>query len=197
MKRNTGFSKHAEELVYRAVKDGMFEIDVEGRIWRLARQQTSSRGEPTKLVPCERRRGETHIVGKAKPGQPREANYYMHARVMYDRILYSAQAHRLVWYHFFGHIPGQLTVNHIDGQKNNNHPDNLELATQGEQRQHALKVLGWKPGQVMIAQNSKLNLKKVKVIRTSPKSSAQLAALFGVTSHTINHIRRHASWKHV
>jgi hypothetical protein len=52
-----------------------------------------------------------------------------------------ALAHRLVWRHFEGPIPGDLTVNHKNGVWTDNRPSNLELATYTEQAQHARNVL--------------------------------------------------------
>lgn len=61
-------------------------------------------------------------------------------RNTYQRITYQGkgiQAHRLVWIAFNGPIPYKIQINHKDGKKYNNHPDNLELATNKENTQHA------------------------------------------------------------
>lgn len=49
----------------------------------------------------------------------------------------SEYVHRLVMEALTGvPIPAGLTINHLDGNKQNNHPSNLELATQSQQRVH-------------------------------------------------------------
>lgn len=48
-------------------------------------------------------------------------------------------AHHIVAEHFLGPRPKDLTVNHIDGKKLNNHPDNLEYITRAENIKHAIE----------------------------------------------------------
>lgn len=61
----------------------------------------------------------------------------------YERVAVNGvdvAAHRVVWEAVHGPIPNGLTVNHKDGRKTNNRPDNLELATQSEQNRHAYAI---------------------------------------------------------
>lgn len=51
-------------------------------------------------------------------------------------------AHRLVYYHFNGEIPDGLVINHKNGDKQDNHPCNLEAVTQGANNLHRIHVLG-------------------------------------------------------
>ena len=51
------------------------------------------------------------------------------------------QVHRLVATQFIPNPQNKETVNHKDGNKRNNHIENLEWATKKEQSQHASKVL--------------------------------------------------------
>lgn len=187
--------KRPEEFVYKAVEDGLFEIDDCGRIWRVARQQTSRWGYGTALVPVKRQRGEGNKRGR-----------YLQVRVMYNGVLGIASVHRLIWFHLHGRIPAHLTVNHKDGNKKNNHPDNLELATHVEQMQHALKVCGWKPfkngryergfrGEQHVL--SKLTDAQVRMIRRSQKTGCQLAKELCVSPATISRVRNNTSWSHV
>lgn len=49
--------------------------------------------------------------------------------------------HRVVWLALYGKIPGNLEVNHKDGtRKDWNHPSNLELLTQSENANHAIRT---------------------------------------------------------
>ncbi len=64
---------------------------------------------------------------------------------MLDGKRHHALAHRLVYRHFKGPIPAGLTVNHLNGMRGDNRPENLELATASEQKLHAIRVLGCRP----------------------------------------------------
>jgi hypothetical protein len=48
----------------------------------------------------------------------------------------------MVYTYFKGKIPEGLTINHIDGNRTNNKPENLELATYKYQIEHATYILG-------------------------------------------------------
>lgn len=119
-----------EMEAYRAVQMGELEIDLEGRIWRVAARRWDRWHKATRTIRCERRRAE------------KSAGKYLQVRVMFGKQRIHALAHRMVWLHFNGPIPPGLTVNHEDGDTTNNRPDNLTLATYAEQQIHSLHVLG-------------------------------------------------------
>lgn len=48
----------------------------------------------------------------------------------------------MVYTYFKGEIPKGLTINHIDGNRSNNKPENLEIATYKYQIEHATYILG-------------------------------------------------------
>ena len=58
-------------------------------------------------------------------------------RAMRDGRRICGLAHRLVWQHVHGDIPAGLTVKHKNGLKDDNRPENLELATISEQAKHS------------------------------------------------------------
>lgn len=186
--------KRAEEFVYRAVLDGWLEIDSEGCVWRIGRQQSSRWGGATIIFPCKRKRAES-----------KTGNAYLQVRVMFEGIRGIASAHRLVWFHFKGRIPTHLTINHKDGCKLNNHPDNLELATTSEQMQHAIRVLGHVPFRDVERKGllgerngaAKLTAKEVVGIRRSKKKGAELARQYKVGTATISRVRNGQLWGRV
>ena len=132
MEGRMGIPKNAEDFAYRAVEMGELTIDSEGRIWRLAARRANRWGSGTVSIPCAPRRAEGGAT-------------YLTVRVMIEGKRVTALAHRLVWRHFRGPIPEGLTINHKDGIKSRNQPDNLELATHSEQMLHAVRMLGYDP----------------------------------------------------
>ncbi len=121
---------NTEEIVYRAVQMGELQIDEEGRIWRTAARKWNRWEQTTVAIACKMRRAEN------------TKGAYLRIRVMFGLKRTYTLAHRLVWRHFNGPIPPGLTINHKNGKKKDNRPENLELATYSEQIRHAIKVLG-------------------------------------------------------
>lgn len=54
-------------------------------------------------------------------------------------------AHRIMYQKFIGELDHRLQINHIDGNRKNNTPTNLELVSGSENQVHSYRVLGRKP----------------------------------------------------
>lgn len=186
-------SKQTEERIYQAVLDGELRIDPDGSIWRVAFRQGRGRGGGTRVVPCEPRRAENRIpLG------------YLQVRAMFDWHRYHGMAHRLVYRHFKGPIPPGLTVNHRNGVKDDNRPENLELATAAEQLEHARTVLGHpnpfadQDGEAN--RQSRLTAADVRTIRArcaAGEVQAAVAIDFGIVHQTVSQIVRRKRWASV
>jgi hypothetical protein len=48
--------------------------------------------------------------------------------------------HRFVYHNTKGLLPEDLDINHIDGDKDNNNPENLEVVTRSENIRHAYEI---------------------------------------------------------
>lgn len=181
-----------ERMIYRAVTEGELEIDSEGRIWRLKKRTADRWNGGTRVLPCKRVRAESS-TGKGS---------YLQVRVMRNGKRLSTGAHRLVWIHFFGEIPEGLTINHVDGQKARNHPDNLEVATYGDQRRHAIRELGAKHWNCRGENHPKTTLTESMVLeirarRLSGEQVRSLADSFGMKPKAISAICCRRTWKHL
>jgi len=174
-----------EDIVYTAVINGDLQIDQKGRIWRIRIRQGDRWTRKVRKINCCRRRAEHRTpIG------------YLQIRMMTDGVRVHASAHRVVWRHLRGPIPNGLTINHKNGRKDDNRPENLELATQSEQAIHAVHVL--KVGRTVNQkgeQNHACKLTDVQVVeirkrRLLGEKLSSIAADFDVTFQTISRIAR-------
>lgn len=103
--------------------------------------------------------------------------------------------HRLVASLFHDNLENKAQVNHIDGDKSNNHPDNLEWTTAAENMNHSRNVLGNvnKGGD-----KAKLSFDIAKEIRSKFENGfnkSQLSREYKVTRTSITKILTHKSYK--
>lgn len=106
--------------------------------------------------------------------------------------------HQLVALHFVkGHKVG-LEVNHVDGNKNNNHYTNLEWVTNKENHDHAtrLKLMprGEKHGRSKI---KKTDIPKIISLREDGLTHKAIGEKFGVTKNAIRFILIGETWNHL
>ena len=182
--------KQSEILVYQLVRNGEMEIDQLGQVWRVRKRVADRWSGGTKVVPCLRVRAE--IANKAG---------YLQVRAMIGGHRHYAAAHRLVWLHFKGLIPQGMTINHKDGQKPNNAPSNMELATYSQQRIHAIQHLGAQHWDCQGSKHPKTNLKEsqvqqIRIRRAAGERIKDLAEEFGTTPKAASAICRRTNWKH-
>ena len=179
-----------EEVVYAAVIEGRLEIDSDGRIWRVA-EKFRSRHRPD--------RTEVRRIARRRAESPQSKGYLIVKETVAPRRRIGTKAHRLVFRHFKGPIPSGLTVNHKNGIKTDNRPENLELATMAEQVAHAVTVLG--VGQLdRRGQRSNTSIlmdgdaEEIRVRRMAGESGVSLAKEFGVSPSTVSLIFRGKRW---
>jgi len=126
---------------------------------------------------------------------------YMKVTLRKDGKAHDFRIHRLVALHFIENPHNKETVNHKDGDKTNNHVDNLEWATREEQVQHSYDLGLKKAHRGHTNKNAKLTEEQVKDIRRSyqkhskgPNSSVQLAKKYGVSHRVILMIVKNQSY---
>lgn len=173
--------KNAEDFVYQAVVNGELLIDNKGQVWRVAVRKGNRWSGRTHVVPCKKRRAEHKTAS------------YLQVRLMVSGTRVSASAHRLVWRHFNGPIPEGLTINHKNGVKTDNRPENLEAMTYAENLKHAYRM-GLKDQSGQTNPAAILADTQVEVIRQTyaegQTTQAALAERYGVTFQTISDIVR-------
>jgi hypothetical protein len=98
-----------------------------------------------------------------------------------------------------GEIPDGLTINHENGKKDDNRPENLKPATYSEQMFHAYRVLGLCFGAQPGERNhqAKLTVAQVEAIRQRRSAGETLAAIardFGIVFQHVSRIVRGKKW---
>ena len=179
------------------IRSGELEIDSKGRIWRLKKRHGRGVAQGggyelgVRISPCRRVRAEY----RQKQG------YLLIARTLNgERTV--ACAHRVVWSYFNGPVPDGLTINHKNGVKDDNHPDNLELMTYSEQRKHALEVLNVKRHRPIGSKHPKTHLNeqdviRIRQLRQSGMMVKDIAKEYRMNPRAISAICRRRTWKHI
>lgn len=108
--------------------------------------------------------------------------------------------HRLVALAFLPRQAGKLYVNHLDGNKQNNTPSNLEWCTRQHNVRHAFAtglqrgLPGSKNPAAKLAEHDVL---WIKAWLSSGFSNCAIARAFGVSDVSISLIKRGLKWQHV
>lgn len=119
-----------------------------------------------------------------KPSKSANGYHRLMVRVNGDSV--SRLSHRLVASAFLGE--SDLEVNHKDGVKTNNRPENLEYVTNGENQLHCSRVLRkkikpaqlerggvgyWWPSQYECSADTGLNQRSVSALHTGTRKTAK------------------------
>jgi len=140
--------------------------------------------------------GRVMVTGKRKWGhktgkiiKPFDNNGYVRYRLHCGRDGYFHKlAHALVFEAFIGKIPDGLEINHIDGDKTNNCPENLQAVSASQNIRHAFDVLKKKPS-AHRAKFSWLTAQKIRSEYNEGNTSfPKLAKKYAVHHSTIQRI---------
>jgi hypothetical protein len=112
----------------------------------------------------------------------------------------SCKAHRLVAIHFITNIGNKPQVNHKDGNKDNNHVDNLEWCDCHENMIHAFKNglssnRGEKSSQSRLSNEQVLEIRKMH--DSGKCSKKEIGKKFGYSVGGINGIVSRRTWSHL
>lgn len=132
---------------------------------------------------------------------------YLQLSLCKNGVVYSERVHKLVAETFLGNKPKGKEIAHLDGNKLNNHVNNLAYVTHKENESHkkihGTLATGKKNGRYTKPEStprgekhhaSKLTWKKVKQIRKSKQSSRELAKKYKVSHANILNIKNNKIW---
>jgi len=127
---------------------------------------------------------------------------YRSTSLWHGQKRWCVRVHTLVAKHFVENRQPEIfeTVNHIDGNKLNNHHSNLEWCTRGMNMAHAFRTgLIDKKGEK--STNAKLKSEDVLDMRakyaTGNYTQKQLAAPYGMSRRHVSDILNRVNWKHI
>ena len=115
-----------------------------------------------------------------------------HLSIKYQRK--HLAVHRIIYRKFHGLLRADYAVNHIDGNKRNNTPPNLELITHSENMLHCWRVLGHIP----MKPRKKIDQETAEQIRLEYAAGASnriLRAKYKLAKATISYIVNGRTWK--
>ena len=150
--------------------DGVYEVTADGRVRRALGGRGTKRG----------RELSTHL-------NPRG---YVVAKLSIDGKQRTRTVHSLVAETFVGPRPRGYEINHIDGDKANNHVANLEYVTHSQNVIHAARL----------GRGTRFNVAGVAEIKRRIMNgvrNADLAREFDVSPNTISQIRLGTTWRDV
>lgn len=132
--------------------------------------------------------------------KPKDKDGYIRYCLFKDDKRFSKYAHRLVALMFIDNPQNKPQVNHIDGNKENNHVDNLEWVTAKENTRHALDLglsyqePGEKHHMSKLTEKDIFNIRELYKNKTTQK---KISLLFNVSQTQIHRIVTNKRWKHL
>lgn len=155
--------------------DGTYEASTHGRI--------RSAHRVLKTIDKNGLAYDRTFQSKVLAGRVHQAKYgYFKVHVLFHGKRGQAYIHQLIADTFIGSRPDGCQVNHKDGNKFNNRPDNLEYITPSENNFHAYRVLNVNRSHSLVP--ARITMEKAEEIRRLYASGVQakeIAIRFGIS----------------
>lgn len=171
-----------ETKILDLIDCGVLSVDQRGRILR--HMQRGRTGRYRRVPTCG--------ADKIRP------DGYCCIQIEEDGVSYFAMSHRIVWASRNGAIPDGAEINHKNGDRADNRPDNLEPMTPGENTLHSYRVLGRRACSGEANGRAKLKASEAREIRirhSAGESKRALGREFGVSKTTVRKIVRGEFWR--
>lgn len=142
--------------------------------------------------------GHVHHIKERILKQQQTKSGYCQVSLMQDKKRTVKYVHILVAEAFLEKNNIKDVVNHMDGNKSNNHVENLEWCSYSNNNQHAYDSKLKKRGEDFY--NAKLTEDKVREIRALNKDNytyQQIGDMYGVSKATARDAMLYITWKHV
>lgn len=168
-------SKNKERLLKELVDSGEMEVTEAGVVLRV-----TSKGKP---------------LPHPRVSAVRQKSGYLTTWGQVRGVRLLVLIHRLVWQVIHGDIPDDKEVNHINGVKSDNRPENLELVTKSGNMTHAHRT-GLSKATEKLTEDLVVRMRE-KYASSDFKSVSKLATEFGVSKATARSVVRGKTWRWV
>lgn len=132
--------------------------------------------------------------------KPWNSGGYRHFSLTKNGQRRTISGHRLVVDAFLGPIPEGMQVNHKNGIKHDNRPENLEIVTLAENTRHSFYVLGRnmsKGSEHYRAKLTKTDVLKIRALHNEGINKQAIANEFGVCRRQVGRIVDGERWAHL
>lgn len=112
----------------------------------------------------------------------------------------SGYVHRGMYEAFIGEIECGMQINHVDGNKENNHISNLEKVTRSGNIRHAYDtglMIGGKGSKNSMSKITERDVLEIYKMIEDGKNNTEIANQYGLHSRYISLIRHGKRWKHL
>lgn len=172
------------QLLYETLRSGKYWVDWDGTVWSLVFDGPNC-GRPYQK--------KTRIAHNG---------YRLITLVTDNSRPVTASLHQIVWLYFHGMYPEPLQINHIDGNKQNNAIDNLELVTPSQNIRHSVGLGIQRVAHQYGESNTSAKLSNAKVIwlrqeREKGRWYKDIAKDLGVTVGAVRDANIRRTWAHV
>ena len=163
---------------------GLYEISDDGQIVRIATHGAHPKAIRRPLRPHQKPEG------------------YLAVDIQQDQVRHRFYLHRMLWEAFRGPIPSGLEINHRDGDRSNNHLDNLELVTRSANMLHCFQELSPSLNRIRGTEHHKAKLtpddvRHILKLHRAGTSQREIGRMYGVSKNAIRLILKGKNWKHV
>ncbi|MHB9028960.1 MAG: HNH endonuclease [Candidatus Latescibacterota bacterium] len=171
-----------EKVFMQFVAEGFYSIDAEGNVW-IERPRSPVRNFTRRIMSLFDMKGYLRIMFRFQGKQ------------------WAVLHHRIVYIHHHGDIPAGMHINHIDGNRVNNHISNLEAVTPRENILHAYNVI--RTNKAYGENNPHSKLKETDVLQIcrmrwkENRPYKEIAEKYGISRCYTSEICNLRRWRHL